>query len=314
MMRAVKLASTVGMSRENWLDIRRSNGIGGSDAAAICGLNPWKSAVQVWLEKTGQVREEDMPSEAAYWGTQLESLVADEFKRRNGLNVQRRHAIFQHPEHPWMLANIDRIIISKEHGNGILEVKTTSEYGKDEWGEDTAPQQYVIQCLHYIAVLGLNYAWLAVLIGGNKYRQIRVERDDEAIAALIDLESRFWQHVEKGIPPAFDGSEASTALLGRLYSEGRPEEIELPPDAKDLVREYEEAAEYERQWAERKEAARNQLCGLLGEYERGRIGDRLVRWSTVRSTRLNVKALRKAYPDVYEEFAEETTSRRFSIR
>lgn len=311
---AVRLVETKDMERQDWLQ-RRKAGIGGSDAAAICGLNPYKSPMQVWLEKTGQIESEDEQSEAAYWGQLHEAMVANEFKRRNGLNVQRRHAIFQHSEHPWMLANIDRIIISKEHGNGILECKTASEYIKDQWTDEDAPAAYVIQCLHYMAVMDVQYAWLAVLIGGNKYRQLRVERDDAAIANLIEIERKFWeQNVVKGIPPAWDGTPASTDLLAKMYPEGKPEATDLPADAADLIKQYEEASQAEKEWAQRKDEAANKLKGMLGEYEIGWLGGRQVSWRNVTTNRLDTKALQNEQPDIYEQYLKPSTYRRFAVR
>lgn len=274
------LVSTKDLPREQWLEERRK-GIGGSDVAAIAGLSRYKSAVQVWLEKTGQVNDDETASESAFWGTVLEDVVAQEFANRTGLKIQRRNAILQHPDYSFMLANLDRIILGKEHGNGVLEVKTASEYFKDDWTEDQVPDAYMLQLQHYLAVTGFTYGYLAVLIGGNKYRQYPIERDEEIIGNLVQIETEFWRMVEQGTPPAFDGSDASTELLKRLYPEGRHEEIELPQDAKELTREYEEANLYEKQWKERKDAAENRLKAMLGEYEVGWIGDRRVEWKTI---------------------------------
>jgi len=314
--------------RETWL-AERKKGIGGSDAAAICGLNPYKSPVEVWLEKTGQAPDEESESEAAYWGKRHEDMLAEEFAQRHPeLTVYRidqiagdywpfeiREGLWVSKSYPWMVATPDRVYRPKSGNMGIIEIKTASEYLRDGWGEDKAPQQYVIQVLHYLAVTGFDYGWLVVLIGGNKYREIEVERDEETIASLVEIERRFWHdHVLTGIPPAFDGSEASTELVKRLYPEGKPEAIELPPDAGKLVAEYEEAANYEKEWAARKEAAANQLRGMLGEYECGWVGDKKIIWSNVTANRLNTKALQKAHPEIYSEFCKASTYRRLTIK
>ncbi len=306
---AVRLINTAEMQREEWLAWRK-RGIGSSDAAAICGLNPYKSAVKVWLEKTDQATMGDEQSESAYWGTILEDVVAREFTTRTGMKVRKRNAILQHPQFPFMLANIDREIV----GGGVLECKTASEYMKDQWGEDHAPEMYQIQVLHQLAVTGEPFGYLAVLLGGRRFLTIRIERDEEMIQNLIQIERQFWSLVESNTPPAPDGSEASTDLIRRLYPKGKPEEVRLADDAAELIRQYEEARQYEAQWAERRTEAENKLKAMLGEYEVGLCGDRLVTWRTITSERLDSKALKTAHPDIYAQYTKASISRRFDIK
>lgn len=313
-MGAVVLANTVNMPREEWLELRR-RGIGGSDAAAIAGLNRWRSPVAVWLEKTGQVEPEE-PGEAAYWGAKLEDIVAEEFAQRTGFKIRRRNAILAHPEYPFMIANVDRIIVDKEHGNGILECKTTSEYRKDEWAGGKIPDEYMIQVQHYLAVTGYGYAYIAVLIGGNKFHYQRIERDDELIGYLIKIERDFWRLVEENTPPPMDGSAAATELLARLYPTAQPDScINLPPEAEELIAEYEAAKAEETAAAERRQAAENKLKALLGEHEVGLIGGvpRVV-WKTVTQSRVDTKRLRAEHPEIYEKYATTSTYRRFMLK
>lgn len=314
---ATVLTDIRNMNRQEWLTAR-TQGIGGSDAAAIAGLNPWVSPVQVWLEKTGQIESPDLSdNESVYWGAVLEDVVAREFAQRTGMWVQRRNAILVHPEHEYMIGNVDRLI-RPERGSGewgVLECKTTSEYAKGQWDDEAVPPHYLIQLQHYLAVTGYRYGYLAVLIGGNKYRHLRVQRDDELIGHLIEIESRFWHdHVVAGIPPAWDGTQASTDLLSRLYPQGRPEEIALPAEAAELIAQYEEAAEAEKDWAQRKSEASNRLKGLLGEYELGAIGERQVSWKTITANRLDAKALQGDRPEIYQQYVKPSAYRRFGIR
>ncbi|OPX04931.1 YqaJ viral recombinase family protein [Geobacillus sp. LEMMY01] len=311
-MEAVILANTNEMSHEEWLQARRK-GIGGSDAAAIAGLNKWKSPVAVYLEKIGQAPEENVNSEAAYWGTILEDIVAQEFSRRTGLKVRRRNAILRHPEYPFMIANVDRLIVGRKEG---LECKTASEHLKDEWKNDEVPAQYLIQCQHYMAITGFDSWWVAVLIGGNKFIYKKIERDEEIIQYLIEIELNFWNnHVLKKNPPMFDGSDASSELLKALYPTAKfDEEIELPPDASDLIAKYEQAKQEEAEAAERRKEAENQLKAMLGDYERAFAGDRVVTWKNIVSHRVDVKLLKAKYPEIYQEVAKESISRRFSIK
>ena len=309
---ALALVNTKNMDKATWMEFRRK-GIGGSDAAAIAGLSKWKSPVAVWLEKTGQIQPEEA-GEAALWGQKLEDVVARHFSEVTGLKVQRRNAILQHPEHKHMLANVDRLIICPELGKGILEVKTTSAYRKDAWEDDRVPDEYMIQVQHYLAVTGLSYAYIAVLIGGQVYKHQFISRDDDIINYLIKIESDFWQLVEAGTPPEMDGSEASSNVLGLLYPESNGEKIDLPLNAEGLIADIEEAKSNEKIWAEKKGLAENKLKSFLGEYEIGVIGDWKVTWKTVVSNKLDSKALKAAHPDIYEQFAKPSSSRRFLIR
>ncbi|MGG3792517.1 lambda-exonuclease family protein [Geobacillus thermodenitrificans] len=311
-MKPIILAETANMDRLEWLRLRQK-GIGGSDAAAIAGLSKWKSPVAVYLEKIGQAPEENASSEAAYWGTVLEDVVAQEFSKRTGLKVRRRNAILQHPEHSFMLANVDRLIVGRKEG---LECKTASEHLKEEWKDNEVPAQYLIQCQHYMAVTGFDSWWIAVLIGGNKFIYKKIERDEEIIQYLIQIESDFWNnHVLKKNPPMFDGSEASSDLLKALYPTAKfDEEIQLPPGAVELIAKYEQAKQEEAEAAERRKEAENQLKAMLGEYERAFAGDRLVTWKNIVSHRVDTKLLKAKYPDIYQEVTKASISRRFAIK
>lgn len=310
------LASTKDMSREEWLKARRQ-GIGGSDAAAIAGLHPYKTAIQVYLEKIGEIGEEEA-GEAAYWGTKLEDVVAEEFSTRTGFKVSRRNAILQHPEHKFMLANIDRFFMHPERGRGVLECKTASAYKAGEWEGDKIPDHYVIQVQHYLAVTGLQFGAIAVLVGGNRFLYKLVERDEEIIRYLIQIESSFWQMVEARTPPPLDGSKAATDLLDMLYPveqvKAEQPPIELPPAAYDLIAAYEQAKAEEKAASERKEAAANQLKALLGDYEIGIVGDRRVIWKTIESERLDTKAFKAAHPDIAAKFIKPSNYRRFEVK
>ena len=312
-MSAIRLVDTREMEREEWLAHRRC-GIGGSDAAAIAGLNPWRSPIQVYMEKAGEIPAEELASEAAYWGTRLEDLVAREFTRRTGIRAHRCNAILQHPDHPFMIANIDRRIVGSDEGPGILECKTASAYARDDWADDRVPPCYLIQVQHYLAVTGYSYGYTAVLLGGREFRYARIDRDEELISHLIEIEEGFWQRVESRNPPPFDGSEASSELLKRMYPEADPElTVDLPAEASLLLTEYEVAKAEEKAAGERAEAAANRIKALMGEASLGHIDDRVVSWKSVASSRFDSKAFQAAHPDLHAQFTRLSSYRRFSI-
>lgn len=309
-MQAEVFTVTADMSREEWLKARRK-GLGGSDISAIAGLNKWKSPVAVYLDKTGQAPE-DEAGEAAYWGNVMEDIVAQEFTKRTGLKVRRRNAILKHPEYPWMLANVDRLLVGKKEG---LECKTASEYVKGEWEGEEIPAAYLLQIQHYMAVTGFKAWWIAVLIGGNKFHYKKIERDEEIIQYLIEIEKDFWlNHVKKRNPPAFDGSDASVDLLKVLYPQSEPEtEIRLSEEAEELIETLDSVNAQMSEIKEQKQECENRLKAMLQDYEKGYAGERIVTWKSFARNSLDSKRLKAERPEIYEQYAKQTITRRFSV-
>lgn len=307
-------AATKGLERAEWLQLRRA-GIGGSDAAAVAGMNPWKSPVGVYLEKTGQITPPEA-GEAAHWGNQLEDVVAREFATRSGLRIQRSNKLYRHKDHPFMLGNVDRLITDSSKRRGILEVKTTNAWAAADWEDGKIPDHYAIQLQHYMAVLGLDYGFFAVLIGGNRFEQRYVERDETVIKALIGIEREFWEeNVLKGVPPAVDGSGASTDLLNYMYPTSRPEHV-IQLGAKDelLIQEL-RAAEAAAKAADlRLEAAKNAMKSEMQDAEAALFnGEKVVSWKSSSRTALDTKAVKAELPEIFEKYSRTSSSRRFLI-
>lgn len=312
-MTPIQVVHTLDMEREEWLAYRQS-GLGGSDIGSILGFNKWKSPMQVYLEKIGE-HNEDINSEAAYWGNELEDLVAREYSKRTGYRVRRHNFLLQHPQYPFLQANVDRIIIDKERGNGVLECKTANEYTKKYWEDDEVPPSYYLQVQHYLGVTGLKWGAIAVLIGGQDFRIYPIERDEEIIETIIKEATFFWnEYVEqKKMPPA-DGSKATSDFLNNLYPETKENDIALPTDALALIEQYEQAKEQAAYFDEVKKEAENKLKALLGENEIGLLSDRTVSWKPYSSTRIDSKRLKEEMPEIYERYAKTSNSRRFLIK
>lgn len=306
------LAVTENMPYEDWLEWRKK-GIGGSDASVVCGISRYKSPVELWLDKTGQLPYQEA-GEAAYWGTQLEALVRAEFTKRTGIEVEHKGVLLQSEEYPFMLANLDGTCEHPEYGTCIFEAKTASAYKAGEW-DDTIPDEYQLQIQHYMAVTGYKAAYIAVLIGGNTFRWKLVERDKELISMLIELETNFWDHVQRNTPPAMDGSAASAKFLSERFPDSVPEsQIILPDTAADLIQQYDAACEQLEAITEQKQEAENKLKELLGENEVGTAGDRVIVWKSVSQERLDSKTLKAEHPALYQKYANKTSYRRFTIK
>lgn len=311
-LQAIRLVDTRDMPREEWLK-RRQRGIGGSDIAACAGMHPWRTPLDVWLDKTGKF-ESKPETEAMMFGRKLEGFVAQEFAERHPeWRVEEVDAILGHPKYPWALANIDRLLIGPDGEEAVLEVKTTNSFRQDEFQEHKLPDYITLQLMWYLGICGLKRGFVAVLIGGQAYREYEVEFDRDLFGMLLDIAEGFWALVENETPPAPDGSEASTELLNRMYPEGKGTAIDLPPESADLVEQYCQARAEEKVAGLRKTEAENRLKAMLGENERGYAGFQEIQWKTVRSQRLDTKALRAEEPDIYERFLKESSYRRFSI-
>ncbi|MGI0534983.1 YqaJ viral recombinase family protein [Bacillus pfraonensis] len=311
-MEANVLITTKDMAHEQWLEARKA-GIGGSDAAAIAGLNKWSSPIGVYYDKTSEINKDQLPSEAAYFGNVLEEIVADEFSKRTELKVRKCNAILQHPDYPWMLANVDRLIIGEKVG---LECKTASEYLKKEWEGEEIPASYLIQCQHYMAVTGYKAWWIAVLIGGNKFIYKKIDRDEEIIQYLIDIEKDFWlNHVEKGIPPMFDGSEASATLLKEMYPDSvEDSEIELGNEVELLIEARDQVDKEIKALEEQKTEYENKIKAKLGPNEVGKTENYKISWKTQTSNRLDSKRLKEEQPELYKQYSKESKSRKFTVK
>jgi len=306
------LVSTENMSKQDWLQWR-NKGIGGSDASIICGINKYKSPVELWMEKTGMAGPVEA-GEAAYWGTMIEPLIRDEFTRRTGLRVSIEKSMFQHPNYPFMLANVDGIINDDTFGDCIFEAKTSSIYRQNEW-DDSIPEEYQLQVQHYMAVTGLKGAYVAVLMGGNQYKYQFIPRDEELIQVLIKLENLFWQFVQTKTPPPMDGSKSCSDFLSRFYPDSKPtSSISLPEEALTLIKQYEEYEAKEKEVALIKEEAANKLKNMLGDNESGLIIDRKITWKTMSSERLDSKTLKLDHPEIYKNYTYKSTFRRFSLK
>ncbi|KAB2328956.1 hypothetical protein F7731_23685 [Cytobacillus depressus] len=306
---AKKLYNTKNMSRKEWLMARKS-GIGGSEAASLAGLNKYSSALAVWMDKMESLNEveEAPPSEAAEWGNRLENLIREKFKENHPeWRVQRSFIMWQHPKYKWMLANVDGLIFDPQRGWGILEVKTASEWRSDEWGDEEITESYLVQAQHYMEVLGLKFCMMAVLIGGNKYKEFYIERDEELIQALIQIEKDFWQnHVEANVPPEPDGSESAAEVIRSMHpaTSALPEDeiLELEESALPLIQEYDEIKQKEKEMKKRKEEIAQKLQGMLGDYKVAAVEDRKVTWKP--SNAFNENELEKENPEIFKQFSK----------
>ncbi|MDF1509707.1 YqaJ viral recombinase family protein [Robertmurraya sp. DFI.2.37] len=304
--------STKDMSRFEWLQ-ERTKGIGGSDAGIILGLNKYRTAFELWLEKTGQVEPVEVDNEAIYWGNQMEDVVAKEFEKRTGKKVRRTNFMYSHPEHPFIKANIDRLIVGE---SALLECKTASAYLAKEWEGEEVPDTYLVQVQHYLGVTGKEKAYIAVLVGGNRFIWKEIERDEDLITMIFEAEKNFWErHVLGGEPPALDGSSAAEKYLKEKYERAeKDKEIVLPGEYKELLLQYEKVKSDEKLIKSAKTEIENKIKAELKDAESG-IADRfIVTWKNQSRNSVDSKALKEKFPDIYNQVLKISSFRKFDVK
>ena len=312
-MKYKKIASTKNMAKDEWLSMRR-NGIGGSDAGAIAGMNPYASAYSVYYDKIGQAPEKEV-SEAMRIGTDLEEYVAKRFTEQTGKKVRVCQYVLQSTKYPYMIADIDRMVVGE---NAILECKTTINRDGYTFEGNDFPGYWYCQCLHYLAVTGADRVYLAVLVFAKGLFVITIDRNEvrKDIEALVQIERRFWyEHVKAEIPPAPDGGESASEIIDALYPNGdeRLPGVDLMAYAEQLEKLEEIKGKIKALEAE-KGIVENIIKEALGEATEGEYGAYRVSWKNRETTRLDTKALKKDLPDVYEKYAKTSSCRTFLFK
>jgi len=181
--------------------IERMKGIGGSDMPIILGLSSYKTPYQLYLEKKGLLEPNFEESPLQYWGNQLESIIRREFQKRNKVRVKLVRDTIIHPFYDFLRGHLDGFI---PKWNAVLEVKCSHQFMAQKWGEpgtDIVPMEYLVQVAFYCSLINAPQARIAVLIGGNEYREFKYMRDLDLEKTIIDAACGFWDAVQKETPP-----------------------------------------------------------------------------------------------------------------
>jgi putative phage-type endonuclease len=251
-----------------------------------------------------------------FWGTLLEPIVAAHYTKRTGNRVRKVNAVLQHPEHPWMLANLDREVTGTADVQ-ILECKTAGLNGARLW-RDGVPEYVQLQVMHQLAVTGKQAADVAVLVCGQELRVHRIQRDETMIGQLIELEARFWEHVQTDTPPPADGSESSDMALRALYPHDSGETLDLSGDLglsavfSDLMAIRQVIADREKQEALLKQQIQQRMgSATKAVFETGEVS-----WKRSKdAVSLDADRLAKEHPELLQAYAKTRPgSRRFLIQ
>lgn len=297
-------------SRKEWLNIRQSAGVGGSEANAVIGQSPHMSKYRLWLLKTGKVEQEDISDkEAVRLGNDLEQYVADRFMEAENKKVQRCNVILKNPKYPFAFANPDRLVVGENAG---LECKTTSSYEVVSECKNGFPARYYVQCVHYMAVTGADRWYLAVCCFGRGYFTFCLERNQAEIDALMEAEREFWDMVQNDIAPEIDGSDSTTEGIRTYYGQSDGSTVDLTPvssaldmrsklkaqidDLKDLLQEQE-----------------NIITAYMGAAEVGTYGKYKVSWKTGSRKSVDYKAYEAAHAGCFGEYTTYTNTRTLRV-
>lgn len=300
------------LTREEWLQLRR-RGIGGSDASVIMGKNPYRSILQLWEEKTGKLPVTDDGNEYTYWGNVMEPIIRKEFMNRTGLKVRQKHAMIIHKDYPYLFADVDGIVTDERGEKCIFEAKTASQYKAEQW-EDGVPEEYILQVQHYLEVCGMDKAYIAALIGGNKFVFHTIYRDEELIRNLVSREKEFWEGcVLTGTEPVMDDSDATRDYLNQKYSDPIEGSIQLRENMKSVLAEYQDVDCKVKELEKQKIGLANQIKAAMGEYETGEVDGTVVSWKKISRESLDSRRLRKEQPEVFAEYSNISSYRKLSI-
>lgn len=304
------------MTEQDWQEYRRKQkGIGGSDVATILGLNPYKSAFTLWLEKTGQIEPPDINNEYMEWGNILEPVIREKFKKETGFKVFQNNFVLQHDKYDFMIANVDGEVIDPAYGGkrGVLEIKTANERMKNDW-LNGPPNHYMLQIQHYIATLEYDYAYCAVLIGGNHFKYFKIERDDYVIDKIISAEAEFVRLVEERIAPEISGHLADSEWLAKAYPNAIDEEAELSPELEALAIKYDSIQQEIKALQHEGDYIKNRIKLEAKEYKILKSEQIKILMPTVKKTIFNSKEFAADYPELYAKYKnKEASYRNFTV-
>lgn len=304
-----KLVSTLNLEKSEWLKYRKQ-GIGGSDAGAVCGFNPYCTAIQVFQDKTSEDIE-DIDNEAMRQGREFEDYVAKRFMESTGKKVRRANAMFYDERNPFMLADVDRMVVGENAG---LECKTASPYMADKWKDGNIPMSYQIQCYHYMSVCNADAWYIAVVIYGREFKFYKIERDQQIIDDLIQIEKDFWENnVLKNVIPSPDGSKIADSVIAEYFKESNSRVIPLN-GFDDKLKRRQELVDLMQKMDTEKKQIEQELKMYLGEAETAENEQFRVSWKSVYSNRIDEKRLKEEQPEIYEEYRKLVSSRRFTVK
>ncbi len=292
-------------NNEEWLE-QRTKGIGGSDVAGILGVSKYATPLSVWLDKTGKVEPKDLSDvQAVEWGNRLEEVVGTKYiELHPERKVKRVNAVAQSITRPWAQASLDFEVKDGDR-HGILEIKTAGLRVADDW-KDGVPLYYLTQITHYMSVLNREFADVAVLIGGQEYREYRIERDEDDIKTVNEAVDKFWHdNVEQDVAPdlLLETSESLLALFGKG---GKDDVINVAPEqlneVDELIETYNDVNKEYKQLKERKDKLAQRIINTVGKHNGVKTNNNMAKWLRYEAKGYNMKKFIEENKKLYEQY------------
>lgn len=305
----IKKISTKGMTHAEWLEIRRKT-IGGSDAGALCGLNPYSSPYSVYANKKMLIPDKP-DNEAMRQGRDLEQYVAERFMRETGKKVRRENSIIYNSEYPFAHADVDRLIVGERAG---LECKTAATRNDVLYSSGGYPDYYYAQCQHYMMITGLDLWYLAVLVFQRGLYIFEIRRNDEEIKTLAEIERDFYdKSIAGNQEPQTDGRQATTDALNNQFTQSTDDTADLTLFSTE-IEQYFALKERRDEIDELMNEKINAVKAFMQDSERGTCGDHRVIWKTQTRKTFDKKRFATDHPEIsLSEYMNESTSRPFKI-
>lgn len=300
---------------EEWLR-QRLEGIGGSDAAIVLGISPFKSRIELWHEKVTKKIDPESAEELIFQiGHALEPIVAKKYIGLTGRKLEMRPRRI-HPDYPFMIGNIDREIVGDKRGPGILEIKTKGAWV--DWHSEDIPPYYMAQVQHYLSVYGYEWAGFAVLdLGTRKVTHVDIERDDKLISKIIQEEAKFWELVEKKIPPDVECSKACGEFLRKHFKSSEDITIDLigNDEAAKWATILKDVRSQIKLLDAREVECKNYLMSLVGKAEKATGGNFNITWKApIDKEVFDLNRFRIDYPELVKRYTKpEPQTRRFTV-
>lgn len=300
----------------NDVETNRHEYIGASDIGTIMGVNPFKTPFELWCEKTQKIKPKNLDdNDSVRMGKVLEEFVAQEYAYRHNCKVRRAPIVYVHPDYPFLKAHADRLITGSEKG---LECKTTSEFNKDKWKDADIPESYILQCQFLMGLAKRNEWDIAVLIGGNKYKDKPLKFDKDLFDLCVEKAVHFWNYnVGQNIPPELTEDDDET--LKTLYSNHNEKFIELfPNDEKstEAVMDFESAVANLQEMKMHKDNLEKDIKveeAKIKDIIKDNVGIKtpkyVITWKTQNRSGIDTKLLKEEKPQIAKEYETVTSYR-----
>lgn len=295
--------------RAQWLAERRLH-ITATDIAAILGIHPYRSARIVWLDKRGELPEQE-ETDAMWLGTQLEQTIAEHFWRETGTRPERA-GLCVHPTEPLFAATPDFYI----GDDALLECKVAGQNSAQNFGEegsDEIPSQYLCQAQWQMLVTGRKVCHLRVLMPHcMKVVPYTVAANPQLQNTMAHQARKWWnEYIVAGLAPPLSGADCDGKLVELKAPVSDGSVVTASPDIDDVCAELGNVRKDRQQLDEREAALTNQIKEFMGEAEVLESGQGRFKWSNQERQGIDTKRLKSEHPDIAEALAAKTFFRVF---